>query len=447
MIRYYLISLLIVTSLSIPFAWSLYKMSSIPTSSPTSGNVQNVENVGNAEMSGPTVSVKVRVYPERVKDAEKHWYNDLDAHKTIIPSSLIIEPILGNLETLDLACLRGVEDKKWWFCENLRVTTPEPTLVVISLPVPEKCEVEEVEKIKEALSLVREAYIQEIAGVNRDLNTMKLGIFTRSYQNLEKRHVQLAKQCENRANRLEIDVESVAETLKWAWEKDWERKKVRNQEINFEKCTELLTAPDFLEGDKLPPAGKTLTEEQTENVVRFLTVLALGEKSEIVEIERKSWEYQYSLEHDFVTEEENQSGLLSEMKFVAEKYTEEFTGEMQLVREKMTPEVWQKEEAKLELEAGKPAEARYVAEMLRTLRLELKEKMETARADFEGRERAYHEKMASATKDELSVWELWETLQRQKVMLGILEKEREKRENAIKEELFLEAVGEPEFKN
>lgn len=435
MIRYYLISLLIVTCLSIPF----FYMVSLPISSLPSDEKESTE------MSETVVSVKVRYSPERVKDVTGHWLRDLNSHKTLIRSSLVLVPIMGMVENLNPEFLRGVEDKKHELSENLRVTTPEPTLIVISLPVPENCEAEEIEKMKKTLSFVREAYIREIAGINRDLNMQKLRIFMRSYENLEKRHVQLAKQYEHRATRLNIDVDSVADLLKWAWEKDWERKKVRNLEMNFEKCTELLMAPGFWEeGDKLPSAGKTLTEEQTENVVRFLTELELREKPGIVEMERRNWECRYSLEHDFVEEEEGWSGLLKELKPGVEKSLEEYAGEIQLVREKVTPEVWKKEEAKLELEAGKPMEARCVVEILQALRLELKEKMEVARAELESREKAYYEKMASATKDELSVWELWTTLQRQEVMLGILKKEREKWENMAKEGLFLEAVGEPE---
>ncbi len=229
MIRYYLISLLIVTCLSIPF----FYMVSLPISSLPSDEKESTETLETV------VSVKVRYYPERVKDVMGHWLSNLNARKTLIRSSIVLVPIMGKVEALNLECLRDVEDKKYWLSENLRVTTP---------------------------------------------------------------------------------------------------------------------------------------------------------------------------------------GLLVALKPGVEKSMEEYAGEIQLVRENVAPEVWKKEEAKLELEAGKPMEARYVAEVLQELRLELKEKMETARTELESRERAYQEKMASATKDELSVWELWTTLQRQKVMLGILKK-------------------------
>lgn len=135
--------------------------------------------------------VILRFAEEPADEAERNIQNDRSAQPTLITSAIVLRPALQKPGIAQLNCLKDQEDKERWLSERLKVWWTGADFLTISISGPEK------DELVEILTAVRDAYMEEIVQVERDLDVVKRDELRREYQNLGNALPNMEIECQN----------------------------------------------------------------------------------------------------------------------------------------------------------------------------------------------------------------------------------------------------------
>ncbi|MDO4575019.1 MAG: polysaccharide biosynthesis tyrosine autokinase [Planctomycetia bacterium] len=128
---------------------------------------------------------------------EEHYLNDRNAQATLIRSSIVLGTALQQPGIAQLDCLRNEKDKTNWLASHLNVGYlggTEILQIAISGEKPEE--------LVKILLAVRQAYMEEVVAVDRDMDVQRRSILERAYKNLEKMITRKEIQYKNLADQL-----------------------------------------------------------------------------------------------------------------------------------------------------------------------------------------------------------------------------------------------------
>ncbi|MDO4628896.1 MAG: polysaccharide biosynthesis tyrosine autokinase [Planctomycetia bacterium] len=325
------------------------------------------------------------------KPTEKHWLNDRNAQATLIRGTLVLVPALQQSGISKLKCLRNEDDKVHWLSEHLNVSYTGAEIMTISINGPDK------DELVKILTAVRDAYMQEIVQVERDLDVQKRAVLDRSYKNLEKMIQRKEIQYQNLADRLGVsDSKNAMYSNRYAQENlaYWRQKRDTNLARINGLTTEIKKRTAFLEA--MAPMEKGATQEEREKArikqrtetIRALTIEALNQNKVLVELRKKYEGILAVLERErSVAKDQNHPNILR-----MEQALEECKKEIDTTTKRLTPEIAKAVQLQIDNSEVPMTKAEKLAETIEQLKIELS----VYQAEYESCEKAYQAELAKA---------------------------------------------------
>ncbi|MBQ6106746.1 MAG: hypothetical protein IJK97_00945, partial [Thermoguttaceae bacterium] len=235
------------------------------------------------------------------KPTERNWLNDRGAQASLIRSTIVLVPALQQSGISKLSCLKNQQDKVHWLSTHLNVGYTGSEILTISINGPDK------DELVKILTAVRDAYMQEIVQVERDLDTQKRATVDRAYKNLEKAIQRKEIQYQNLADRLGVsDSKNAMYSNRYAQENlaYWRQKRDTNLARINGLAVEIKRRTAFLEAMSPQQKGASQAEreearvKQRTEMIRALTIEALNKNPELVELRKKYEQIQMLLERE-----------------------------------------------------------------------------------------------------------------------------------------------------
>lgn len=197
---------------------------------------------GPAEYSAKVI---LRFAEEPADESEHDFQNDRGVQPTLITSPIVLRPALQKPGIAQLNCLKDQEDKERWLSDHLKVWWTGADFLTISISGPEK------DELIEILTAVRDAYMEEIVQVERDLDVVKRDELSREYQNLGNALPYMETECQNlekakAAGEETPDLERLREELarkKMEYEQMGRQLAELNRKLEAEPCVQTICEP------------------------------------------------------------------------------------------------------------------------------------------------------------------------------------------------------------
>ena len=267
------------------------------------------------------------------KPTERNYLNDRGAQASLIRSTIVLVPALQQSGISKLSCLKNQQDKVHWLSTHLNVSYTGSEILTISISGPDK------DELVKILTAVRDAYMQEIVQVERDLDTQKRATVDRAYKNLEKAIQRKEIQYQNLADRLGVsDSKNAMYSNRYAQENlaYWRQKRDTNLARINGLSMEIKKRTAFLEAMSPQQKGASQAEreqarlKQRTEMIRTLTIEALNKNPELVELRKKYEQIQMLLDRErSVAKDQNHPNIkrleqaLEESKNDLENYIQE----------------------------------------------------------------------------------------------------------------------------
>lgn len=346
---------------------------------------------------------------------EKHYLNDRNAQATLIRSSIVLGPALQQSGISKLNCLKNEPDKVNWLATHLSVGYTGSEILTISINGPDK------DELIKILTAVRDAYMQEIVQVERDLDTQKRAVLDRAYKNLEKMIQRKEIQYQNLADRLGVSDSKNAmysnryaqENLAyWRQKRDTNLARINGLTMEIKKRAAFLSviAPQE-EGESREDREKARLKQRTD-MIRTLTIEALSKNTELGQL-RKNYEgIQAVLERERAVAKDQNHPNIKRM----EQALEDCKNEIDAMTKRLTPEIAKQIQSQIDNQEVPMSKAEKLADTIEQLKIELS----VYQAEYDSCEKSYQAELAKAkTSGETTELEsLRNELDRMKTMYG-----------------------------
>ncbi len=322
---------------------------------------------------------------------EKHYLNDRNAQATLIRSNIVLGPALQQSGISKLNCLRNEEDKVYWLAQHLNVGYTGSEILTISINGPDR------DELIKILTAVRDSYMQEIVQFERDLETQKRALLDRSYKNLEKMIQRKEIQYQNLADRLGVsDSKNAMYSNRYAQENlaYWRQKRDTNLARINGLTMEIKKRTAFLE--RMLPSESGLTQEEREkarikqrtDMIRTLTIQALGQNPELAEL-RKNYEgIQGLLERERSVAKDQTHPNIKRL----EQALEETKRQIDAMTKRLTPEIAKLVQSQIDNQEVPMTKSEKLADTIEQLKIELS----VYQAEYESCEKSYQAELAKA---------------------------------------------------
>ncbi len=325
------------------------------------------------------------------KPVKRHWLNDRGAQATLIRGSLVLVPALQQSGISKLKCLRNEPDKVHWLSQHLYVSYTGSEIMTIGISGPDK------DELIKILTAVRDAYMQEIVQVERDLDVQKRAILDRSYKNLEKMIQRKEIQYQNLADRLGVSDSKNAmysnryaqENLAyWRQKRDTNLARINGLTMEIKKRNAFLNAISPQEKEvSFEDREKARIKQRTETI-RTLTIEALNQNPVLAELRKKYEGIQTVLERErSVAKDQNHPNILRLAKALESCRTE-----IDAATKRLTPEIAKTVQRQIDNSEVPMTKAEKMAEAIEQLKIELS----VYQAEYESCEKAYQSELAKA---------------------------------------------------
>ncbi|MBR0193668.1 MAG: polysaccharide biosynthesis tyrosine autokinase [Thermoguttaceae bacterium] len=325
------------------------------------------------------------------KPTERNWLNDRGAQASLIRSTIVLVPALQQSGISKLSCLKNQQDKVHWLSTHLNVGYTGSEILTISINGPDK------DELVKILTAVRDAYMQEIVQVERDLDTQKRATVDRAYKNLEKAIQRKEIQYQNLADRLGVsDSKNAMYSNRYAQENlaYWRQKRDTNLARINGLAVEIKRRTAFLEAMSPQQKGASQAEreearvKQRTEMIRALTIEALNKNPELVELRKKYEQIQMLLERErSVAKDQNHPNIKR-----LEQALEESKNEIDTATKRLTPEIAKMVQSQIDNQEVPLSKSEQLAEQIEQLKIDLA----VFQAEYESCEKSYQAELAKA---------------------------------------------------